>query len=285
MCVTAVLDVGDSLCRGSATRRAVTYRSRRRASATSHETQLSSRTRVLVVDGEPQIHRFLGPALAAAGYEVLRADTGRRALADLAILAPDVVLLDLSLPDTDGLQVLQKARDFYDGPIIILSARDREIAKIEALDGGADDYVEKPFRVGELLARLRVALRHAARQAGASPLVVTAGELVIDLQRQLVLRDNNLVRLSPREYDLLALLAKANGKVMTHKELLAALWGPSHTEDFQYLRVFIGQLRRKIEVDPAEPRRILTQPGIGYRFLADAKPRQRIGCEATPLDR
>ena len=230
--------------------------------------------RVLVVDDEPQIHRFLGPALTAAGYEVLRADTGRRALADLAMQAPDIVLLDLGLPDIDGLQVLQKARDFYDGPIVILSARDREIAKIEALDSGADDYVEKPFRVGELLARLRVALRHAARHAGASPPVVTAGELVIDLARQLVLRDGEPVRLSPREYDLLALLAKANGKVLTHKELLAALWGPSHTEDLQYLRVFIGQLRHKIEIDPAKPRRLLTQPGIGYRFMADAKTRQ-----------
>jgi two-component system, OmpR family, KDP operon response regulator KdpE len=235
---------------------------------------MSHRARVLVVDDEPQIHRFLGPALAAAGYEVLRADTGRRALADLAMQAPDLVLLDLGLPDMDGLQVLQKARDFYDGPIVILSARDREISKIEALDSGADDYVEKPFRVGELLARLRVALRHAARHADASPPVVTAGELVIDLPRQLVLRDGDAVRLSPREYDLLALLAKANGKVLTHKELLAALWGPSHTEDLQYLRVFIGQLRHKIEIDPAQPRRLLTQPGIGYRFLADAKTRQ-----------
>ena len=209
------------------------------------------RARILVVDDEPQIHRFLGPALTAAGYDVLRADTGRRALADLAMQAPDVVLLDLGLPDMDGLQVLQKARAFYDGPIIILSARDREMAKIEALDSGADDYIEKPFRVGELLARLRVAQRHAARHAGASPPIVTAGELVIDMPRQLVLRDGDPVRLSPREYDLLALLAKANGKVLTHKELLAALWGPSHIEDLQYLRVFVGQLRHKIEIGRA----------------------------------
>ena len=235
------------------------------------------RARILVVDDEPQIHRFLGPALTAAGYDVLRADTGRRALADLAMQAPDVVLLDLGLPDMDGLQVLQKARAFYDGPIIILSARDREMAKIEALDSGADDYIEKPFRVGELLARLRVAQRHAARHAGASPPIVTAGELVIDMPRQLVLRDGDPVRLSPREYDLLALLAKANGKVLTHKELLAALWGPSHIEDLQYLRVFVGQLRHKIEVDPAQPRRLLTQPGIGYRFLADAESRRGSG--------
>jgi two-component system KDP operon response regulator KdpE len=232
---------------------------------------MSTRARVLVVDDEPQIHRFLAPALTAGGYDVLRADTGRRALADLAMQAPDLVLLDLGLPDMDGLQVLQRARDFYDGPIIILSARDRELAKIEALDGGADDYVEKPFRVGELLARMRVALRHAARHVSASPRVVTAGELVIDLRRQLVLRGGDPVRLSPREYELLALLAKANGKVLTHKELLAALWGPTHTDDLQYLRVFIGQLRQKIEINPAVPRRVLTQPGIGYRFLADEK--------------
>src|SRR5579859_6929680 len=140
------------------------------------------RSRILVVDDEPQMHRFLGPALNAAGYEPLRAETGRQALAEIARRPPDAVVLDLGLPDIDGQEVLRKARAFYDGPIIILSARDREIEKIEALDAGADDYVEKPFRVGELLARLRVALRHAARQAGASPLVVTAGELVIDLR-------------------------------------------------------------------------------------------------------
>src|ERR1700753_3442740 len=178
---------------------------------------MHNRLRILVVDDEPQIHRFLAPARNGAGYEPVRAETGRQALAEIAKRPPDAVVLDLGLPDIDGQEVLKRARDSYLGPIIILSARDREIEKIEALDAGADDYVEKPFRVGELLARLRVAMRRQHRQPDAPPPVVHAGDLVIDLPRQWVLRAGEPVRLSPREYDLLALLAKANGKVMTHK--------------------------------------------------------------------
>jgi len=214
------------------------------------------------------MHRFLGPALNAAGYEPVRADTGRQALAEIARRAPDAVVLDLGLPDIDGQEVLRRAREFYEGPILILSARDREIEKIEALDAGADDYVEKPFRVGELLARLRVTMRRQHRQPDAPPPVVCAGDLVIDMPRRLVTRGGQLVRLSPKEYELLAKLAEADGKVLTHKDLLLSLWGPAHVSDMQYLRVFIGQLRQKIEVDPAEPKLILTQPGIGYRFMA-----------------
>ena len=228
-----------------------------------------SRSRILVVDDEPQMHRFLGPALGAAGYEPLRAETGRQALAEMARRAPDAVVLDLGLPDIDGQEVLKRAREFYHGPIVILSARDREIEKIEALDAGADDYVEKPFRVGELLARLRVVLRRQERRQEPDPPVVHAGDLVIDLPRRLVTRAGEPVRLSPKEYDLLAKLAEADGKVLTHKELLISIWGPAHVEDLQYLRVFIGQLRQKIEADPAVPRLILTQPGIGYRFMAE----------------
>jgi two-component system KDP operon response regulator KdpE len=227
-----------------------------------------SKLRVLVVDDEPQIHRFLAPALSAAGYDPIRADTGRQALAEIARRPPDAVVLDLGLPDIDGQEVLEKARQFYDGPILILSARDREMEKIEALDAGADDYVEKPFRVGELLARLRVTMRRQLRPPDAPP-VVQAGDLTIDLPRRLVTRAGEPVRLSPKEYDLLAKLAEADGKVLTHKELLVSLWGPANVEDTQYLRVFIGQLRQKIEVDPSTPRLILTQPGIGYRFMAD----------------
>ncbi|MBV9996514.1 MAG: response regulator [Caulobacteraceae bacterium] len=224
--------------------------------------------RVLVVDDEPQIHRFLGPALAAAGYDTVRVETGRQALAEIARRPPDAVVLDLGLPDMEGQEVLEKARQFYLGPILILSARDRELEKIEALDAGADDYVEKPFRVGELLARLRVSMRRQQR-GEAPPPVIQAGDLVIDLPRRLVTRGGQPVRLSPKEYDLLAKLAEADGKVLTHRELLVSIWGPAHADDTQYLRVFIGQLRQKIEADPASPKLILTQPGIGYRFMSD----------------
>ncbi len=235
---------------------------------------MHNKLRILVVDDEPQMHRFLGPALNAAGYEPIRAETGRQALAEIARRAPDAVVLDLGLPDIDGQEVLTKARAFYDGPIIILSARDREVEKIEALDAGADDYVEKPFRVGELLARLRVAMRRQLRQPDAPPPVVHAGDLTIDIPRRLVTRGSEPVHLSPKEYDLLAKLAEADGKVLTHKELLLSLWGPAHVDDMQYLRVFIGQLRQKIELDPSEPKLLLTQPGIGYRFMADDAIRQ-----------
>lgn len=222
--------------------------------------------RILVIDDEPQIHRFLGPALDAAGYEPVRADTAAEGLREIARKAPDAVVLDLGLPDLDGKEALAKARAFYEGPILILSARDRETEKIDALDAGADDYVEKPFGVGELLARLRVALRHRLKDQGAEP-VVTAGDLVIDLVKRLVTRAGEPIRLSPREYDLLAQLVQGAGKVVTHRQLLTAVWGPAHEHDVQYLRVFVGQLRQKIEPDPSAPALILTEPGVGYRWM------------------
>ncbi len=166
----------------------------------------------------------------------------------------------------DGKEALTKARAFYAGPIIILSARDRETEKIDALDLGADDYVEKPFGVGELLARLRAALRHSLRDAGAEPVVI-AGDLTIDLIRRLVTRAGVPIRLSPREYDLLAQLVQGGGKVVTHRQLLTAVWGPAHEDDVQYLRVFVGQLRQKIEPDPTSPALILTEAGVGYRWM------------------
>ena len=224
------------------------------------------RPRILVIDDEPQIHRFLGPALDAAGYEPVRADTAAEGLREIARRAPDAVVLDLGLPDLDGKEALIKARAFYEGPIVILSARDRETEKIDALDLGADDYVEKPFGVGELLARLRVALRHRLQEQGAEP-VVTVGDLTVDLVKRLVTRAGEAIRLSPREYDLLAQLVKGSGKVVTHKQLLTAVWGPAHEHDIQYLRVFVGQLRQKIEPDPSAPALILTEPGVGYRWL------------------
>ena len=222
--------------------------------------------RILVIDDEPQIHRFLGPALEASGYEPVRADTAAAGLREIARRAPDAVVLDLGLPDMDGKEALQKARAFYAGPILILSARDRETEKIDALDLGADDYVEKPFGVGELLARLRVALRHSLREEGAEPVVET-GDLKIDLVKRLVTKAGEQVRLSPREYDLLAQLVRGAGRVVTHKQLLTAVWGPAHADDVQYLRVFVGQLRQKIESDPSQPALILTEPGVGYRWM------------------
>jgi two-component system KDP operon response regulator KdpE len=226
------------------------------------------RPRVLVIDDEPQIHRFLGPALDAAGYEPVRADTAAEGLKAIAHRPPDAVVLDLGLPDMDGKEALVKARAFYDGPILVLSARDREVEKIEALDRGADDYIEKPFGVGELLARLRVAMRHRLDRMG-TPALVRAGDVEIDLVRRLVTKAAAAVRLSPREYDLLVCLVEGGGKVVTQAQLLTAVWGPANAEDVQYLRVFIGHLRQKLESDPASPRMIVTEPGVGYRFMAE----------------
>jgi two-component system KDP operon response regulator KdpE len=226
----------------------------------------ANRPRILVIDDEPQIHRFLQPALEAAGYEPVRADTAAEGLKEIARKAPDAVVLDLGLPDFDGKEALTRARAFYDGPIIVLSARDKETEKIDTLDLGADDYVEKPFGVGELLARLRVALRHRLRQKGADP-IVTAGDLTIDLIKRLVTRAGVAIRLSPKEYELLAQLVEGGGKVCTHRQLLTAVWGPAHVEDVQYLRVIVAQLRQKIELDPTTPTLIVTEPGVGYRWL------------------
>ena len=221
---------------------------------------------VLVIDDEPQIHRFLRPALEAAGYRVERADTAAEGLRLAAARAPDAVLLDLGLPDLDGQDALATLRRFSDVPVIVLSARDRETDKIAALDGGADDYLEKPFGIGELLARLRTALRHR-RAADGVPEVVRLPGLEIDLERRQVRRAaEDKVTLSPREWGLLSLLARNAGRVLTHRQLLTAVWGPAHTEDVQYLRVYVGQLRQKL--GPAG-HLIATEPGVGYR-LAEA---------------
>ena len=222
--------------------------------------------RILVIDDEPQIHRFLTPALAAAGYDPVRADTGSAGLSEIARRPPEAVILDLGLPDMDGQDVLVQARAYYSGPIIILSARDREMEKIDALDHGADDYVEKPFSIGELLARLRAALRNRLAQEHIEP-IVTAGDLQIDLIKRVVMRAREPVRLSPREYDLLAALVVGGGRVISHRQLLTAIWGPANAEDVQYLRVFIGHLRQKLENDPASPKHLVTEPGVGYRFV------------------
>lgn len=227
-----------------------------------------SRDRILVVDDEPQIQRFLRPALEAAGYHVVQAATGTEALKLAATAAPDVVILDLGLPDMDGKEVIARLRAWSPVPIIILSARDRESEKIAALDLGADDYIEKPFGIGELMARIRTALRHVVQGEGGATVIASDG-LEIDTIKRLVVRDRNQLRLTPKEYSLLVRLAQHAGKVVTHKTLLTAVWGPAHAEDMHYLRVLIGQLRSKIERYPADPRIIRTEPGVGYRFVSD----------------
>ena len=218
---------------------------------------------VLVVDDEPQIHRFLHPALEAAGYVPLRADTAAEGLRLAASRAPDAVLLDLGLPDMDGQDALVRLRAFSAVPVIVLSARDREAEKIRALDGGADDYIEKPFGVGELLARIRAALRRERAQAGVAEVFRAAG-VEVDLARRQVTVAGAPVQLSPREYDLLSLLVRNAGRVMTHRQLLTAVWGPAHVEDVQYLRVYVGHLRQKL--GPANMGLIATEPGVGYRL-------------------
>ncbi len=221
---------------------------------------------ILVVDDEPQIHRFLTPALSAAGYTTLRAERGDEALRLAASRAPDAILLDLGLPDMDGHEVLARLRTFIQVPVIILSARDRETEKIAALDAGADDYVEKPFGLGELLARIRTAIRHRLRQDNAeTPL--DAGGILIDPVAHRVSRNGEVLPLSKREHALLLLLVRNRGRVLTHRQILVAIWGAAHTEDVAYLRVYIRQLRRKLGEDFA--RLITTEPGVGYRLKQD----------------
>jgi two-component system, OmpR family, KDP operon response regulator KdpE len=220
-----------------------------------------------VVDDEPAILRFLKPALEANDYEVASAGTLAEALKRIAKEPPDVVVLDLGLPDGDGKDVIREVRQWSQVPIIVLSAREREAEKIEALDLGADDFVNKPFGVGELMARLRTALRHR-RQTQGEAAVVRLGGLEIDLPRRRVMRDGVEVKLTSREFDLLSSLARHPGKVMTHRQLLTAVWGPAQVEETQYLRVYVGHLRQKLEEHPDDPKIILTELGIGYR-LAD----------------
>jgi len=228
--------------------------------------------RVLVVDDEAQIIRFLRPSLTAAGYAVETAGTGAEALRLAATSVPDIIVLDLGLPDMDGKEVIRSLREWSNIPIIVLSARDREAEKIAALDLGADDYVNKPFGIGELMARMRTSLRHhgSARELTAKATAkLRSNGLELDADERAVLRNGEPIRLTPKEFDLLQLLMRNAARVLTHRQILTAVWGPAHTEDTQYLRVFIGQLRQKLETDPGEPKLILTETGIGYRFASD----------------
>ncbi|HXL67683.1 MAG TPA: response regulator [Xanthobacteraceae bacterium] len=226
---------------------------------------MTATTRVLIVDDEPAILRFLKPALEANGYEIATAGTVADATKRIAADVPDVVVLDLGLPDGDGKEVIRRVREWSDVPIVVLSARDREAEKIEALDLGADDFVNKPFGVGELLARMRTALRHRMQRKAEIP-VLKVGDLEVDSLRHRASRAGAEIKLTPKEFELLAFLARHAGKVVTHRQILTAVWGPAHTEDTQYLRVYIGQLRQKLEEHPEEPRLITTESGIGYRI-------------------
>jgi two-component system KDP operon response regulator KdpE len=219
----------------------------------------------LVVDDEPQILRFLRTTLRANGFEVGEATTGAQALQRIASDAPEIVVLDLGLPDMDGKDVIRSLRQWSDVPIIVLSARAQEAEKVEALDLGADDYVSKPFGVGELLARMRTALRHHLRRKGQPP-VVKSGDLTVDVVRRRVSISDAEIHLTPKEFELLRVLAQNSGKVVTHRQLLQAVWGPAHVEDTAYLRVFIGQLRKKIDTKAGDASFIESSAGVGYRF-------------------
>lgn len=226
--------------------------------------------KVLLVEDELPIRRFLRPAIEAAGWRLVETDTGERGILEASQCQPDVVILDLGLPDMDGIQVIQRIREWSAVPIIILSARGLESEKIAALDAGADDYVQKPFGVGELVARIRVALRHAASQAQPSADArIVAGDIAIELSRRVVTRNGQEVHLTPLEYKLLATLVRHAGLVMTHRQLLRDVWGPGHAEDSTYLRMFVRQLRQKLEENATRPKHLLTEMGVGYRFVTD----------------
>ncbi len=221
---------------------------------------------VLVVDDDPPIRRFLKAGLESDGYSLVEATTGHEGIAQAATRSPDLVLLDLGLPDVDGFEVVRRIREWSTVPIIVLTARGQEGDKVRALDGGADDYVTKPFSMAELHARMRVALRHRVNASGGESGVIDVGELQLDLARRRVSVAGAEVRLTPIEYRLLATLARHAGRVLTHEHLLREVWGPGYTSQHHYLRVYMAQLRHKIERDPARPKLLLTEPGVGYRL-------------------
>ncbi|MET7767625.1 response regulator [Nocardia sp. NPDC005366] len=223
-------------------------------------------TKVLVVDDEPQIVRALRINLSVRGYEVITANNGAAALRAAADRHPDVVILDLGLPDMDGIEVLAGLRGWTEVPVIVLSARTDSTDKVEALDAGADDYVTKPFGMDELLARLRAAVRRGATDADASEPVVVTSSFTVDLAAKMVTRNGATVHLTPTEWGMLEMLVRHRGKLVGRKELLREVWGPSYDTETHYLRVYLAQLRRKLEDDPSRPRHLLTEAGMGYRF-------------------
>ncbi|PYN19608.1 MAG: DNA-binding response regulator [Candidatus Rokuibacteriota bacterium] len=225
---------------------------------------------VVLIEDEPQIRKFLRATLAGQGYRLFEATTGADGVVEVGSRQPDVVIVDLGLPDMDGLDVIRRVREWTDVPVIVLSARGQERDKVVALDAGADDYVSKPFGAGELLARIRVALR---RTAGASheadDAVFKVGELRVDLLHRQVLVNGKEIRLTPIEYKLLTMLVRHAGKVVMYQQLLREVWGPAHTEQAHYARVYMAHLRHKLEAEPARPRYLLTEPGVGYRLASE----------------
>lgn len=225
---------------------------------------------LLLIEDELPIRRFLRTSLDGEGYRLVEADTGQQAIRLAAQQPPDLVILDLGLPDIDGQDILRQLREWLRAPIIVLSARDQEQQKVTALDNGADDYLTKPFSTGELLARIRVALRHAARTVGdRESSTFVQGDLKVDLAARRVFVKDAELHLTPLEYKLLTTLVRHAGRVLTHQFLLKEVWGPQQARETHYLRVFMASLRRKIEADPAQPRHLITEPGVGYRLAAD----------------
>jgi len=225
---------------------------------------------VVLIEDEPQIRRFLRATLTGQGYRLFEATTGADGLVEVGSRQPDVVIVDLGLPDVDGIDVIRRLREWTAAPIIVLSARGQERDKVTALDAGADDYVSKPFGASELLARIRVALRHTAGASHeADDATFTIGELRMDLLHRQVFVGDREVRLTPIEYKLLATLVRHAGKVVTHQQLLREVWGPTHTDQAHYVRVYMAHLRHKLEAEPARPQYLLTEPGVGYRLTTE----------------
>jgi two-component system, OmpR family, KDP operon response regulator KdpE len=225
------------------------------------------RQTILLVEDEPEIRRFLHSSLGAEGYRVVESPNGRRGALDAGMHKPDLAIVDLGLPDFDGVEVIRRIREWSPMPILVLSARIQERSKIEALDAGADDYVTKPFGVGELLARVRVALRHATQPASGRELHFS--DVKINFEKRRATREGKEVHLTPIEFRILACLAKHLGLVVAHRQLLTEVWGPTHAEDTHYLRVYMKQLREKLEADPVQPKHLQTETGVGYRLVAD----------------
>jgi two-component system, OmpR family, KDP operon response regulator KdpE len=230
---------------------------------------VSGAKRILVVDDEPQIRKFLRISLAANGYDVVEAPAGEEGIAKCAVSQPSLVILDLGLPDIDGQQVIARIREWSDVPIIVLSVRTKDSEKVHALDNGANDYVVKPFSIDELLARVRAALR-ARLQGIAQAAEVVVGELVVDVPRHRVSVAGQDVKLTRKEFELLKMLAQNAGRIVTHRQILREVWGPAHVEDVHYLRIYIGHLRQKLGDDPANPQFIESEPGVGYRLIMNA---------------
>jgi two-component system, OmpR family, KDP operon response regulator KdpE len=230
---------------------------------------MNSQPHILVIDDEPQILRALRTILTQKQFRVTTASRGEEGLTLAAANPPDVIILDLTLPDLDGIKVCTRLREWTQIPIIVLSVRDNERDKVAALDQGADDYLTKPFGIQELLARIRVALRHSAQAQGSKEPIISTGDLVIDLARHVVSRQGEDVKLTATEFRLLAYLAANAGRVLTHQAILSHVWGPAEADRVEYLRVYMRQLRKKLEPDPDRPRYLLTEPGVGYRFLIE----------------